>query len=370
MRMPEDRAMATTSRCRILRVVVGLIVVLATACGSDPTTAPPDDTVVTSVDGSEELPPPTTPVPTTAPVPTTTPDTSVEPGTTLVWAEPDTCGEELDDDLSFVDRTIAAARLEPGGPWSLDVDSAGFDARTHSADEFRYRTALDCGVRAVQYTDSGDERFVVGAWTGDRRAVVIQATDAPETPYVESIRFQLFIDQVDGEWIADDEVWAGTRDNGETIIVAAADTSAAVAAKSWWIDVPRFDDIDVTTATQRYGIDVLEAAGARNVSPAEPASVGSEIVALQFATPRGLLLIATVAPVGDFDPAAPYVDGQRSIESIAGVDVTVTTGDPGAYAVGSVGWVCGDHVWFIDSVWGSVVELSDWSAEVIAAADC
>ncbi len=91
---------------------------------------------------------------------------------------------------------------------------------------------------------------------------------------------------------------------------------------------------------------------------------------IQLITPLGLHLIATVAPPDWFDPAAPIVEGDMVVESIGGVDVYVTTAVPESYAIGSVGWVCGEFVWFIDAAWGTVDELTDWARQLISSAGC
>ena len=272
--------------------------------------------------------------------------------------------------LAVMDESIEAARLAPGSGWSEDTDGVAFDDRTQSAEEFGYRMGLDCVVRLAQQTSSGDQRLLLAAWTGDRRAWVVQATDAPSSPYRPDQRVQLFIDQPYGEWLVDQSVWAGSLETGETVIVGVVDTSFGVAAKSWWAEVPRFEDLEVTNDAERYAIDTLVDAGARNVSVAEPANFGSEIAAIQFITPLGLHLIATIAPPEWFDPAAALVEGDMTVEDIGGVDVYVTTAVPDSYAVGSVGWTCGDYVWFIDSTWGTLDELVEWSAQLIESGGC
>jgi len=360
-----DRPVGLVRRVSSALLIVGLF-----ACSdgeaTEPDTASPDISSTTS-----EVTTPTTP--TTAGEPTTTsttlqttPQTTEESSpTTTEHVVPALCEEQLADMLDAVDASIAGARLAPGGDWSLDTAGATFDDRTTDAEEFRYRLGLDCPLRAIQTTGDGGERMVVGAWTGDRRAWVVQATDGPATPYAQEIRFQLFIDQPLGEWVEDQAVWAGTLDTGDTVIVGTDDTAPALAAKAWWNEVPRFEDLEVTIDAERYAIDALVRAGARNVSVAEPAAVGSELAAVQFITPDGLVLIGTIGPTGWFDPAALLFEGDQTVERIGSVDVHVTTGAPDAYAVASVGWECDDHVWYVDSVYGSVAELTAWAATVI-----
>ena len=310
---------------------------------------------------------------TTTPVsPTSESTTTTEPDhpTTTVHRAPVTCDAELADMLAVVDESIAAAQLDTNGDWTDDTSGAMFDNRTHNAEEFRYRLGLDCAVRLVQSTVDGAERLVVAAWTGERRAWVVQATDGPATPYRADQRVQLFIDQPLGEWLVDQSLWAGSLATGDTVIVGTVDTSFGLTAKSWWNEVPRFEDLEVTNAAERYAIDALIHAGNRNISVAEPANFGTEIAAVQFVTPLGLHLIATIAPPDWFDPAAPIVEGEIAVERIAGVDVYVTTAVPESYAIGSVGWACDGYVWFIDAAYGSLEELTDWTAQLIESSGC
>jgi hypothetical protein len=343
--------------------VLGLVA--ASSCGGGG-----DDAVSTTMTSGTITTTTTEPSPPTTSPPATTATTDQPYPTTTVHEAPVSCVGELDDVLVVVDGSIEAARLDPGGDWSVDTDGTTFDERTNTAEEFRYRMGLDCDARLSQTTTGADERLLLVAWTGSRQAWVVQATDAPAVPYQPDQRVQLFIDQPVGEWLVDQFVWAGSLGTGETVIVGTVDTAFGVAAKSWWNEVPRFDDLEVTNDAERYAIDALLHAGARNVSVAEPADFQSEIAAIQFITPLGLHLIATVAPPEWFDPAAPIVDGPMSVERIGNVDVHVTVAVPESYAIGSVGWTCGDHVWFIDSAYGTVEELLDWTSHLISSTGC
>lgn len=313
-----------------------------------------------------------TSVPTSDPETTTTTavtTTTVVYPTTTVHAVPADCDSTAV--LASVDAALGAARLAPGGGWRPDGSLATpFDAITQDAEEFRYRMGLDCLVRAAQQTAAGDLRLVIATWTGNRWAYAVQTTDAPATPFRADQRMQLMVEIAWGEWIEPQFVWAGTLNDGRSIVIGTADAPLAVAAKAWPADVPRFDDLPVTNAAQRYGIDALLQAGARNVSVAEPAEVGSEVAAIQLITPLGLHLVATVAPPEWFDPAAPIIEGEMVVIDAGGVDVYVTSAAPGSYAVGSVGWHCGAYVWFIDSSWGSVDELVAWARTLIDSAGC
>jgi hypothetical protein len=134
--------------------------------------------------------------------------------------------------------------------------------------------------------------------------------------------------------------------------------------------VPRFEDLPVTLEVERYGIDVLLEAGARNVSVAEPAGEGSELSSVQMITPLGLHLVPVIGSVGWFDPAAELFSGKQTTETLEVIEVYVTTGAPDAYAVASVGWECNGYVWYFDSLYGTVAELVDWADTVIVAAGC
>jgi hypothetical protein len=347
-------------------VIVGLTAVMLSlgavgACGGD------DDQIVAPPATVPGSPPTSTSAPTTTtpPVPTTEPPSP----TTTIHQVPASCEDELADMLAVVDQSIADAQLVTGTEWSDATDGAAFDDRTHPAEEFRYRMGLDCMARLTQETADGDERLVLAAWTGERRAWVVQATDSPAVPYRPEQLIQLFIAQPKGEWLEEQSIWAGSLETGDTVIVGTVDTALGVAAKGWWSEAGRFDDIEVTVAAERYAIDALVQAGGRNVSVGEPADFVSEIAAIQFITPLGLHLIATVSP-GWFEPDAPIVEGDMVVEQIDGVDVYVTTAVPASYAVGSVGWTCGDYVWFMDAAYGSVDELTDWAAQLIASSGC
>ncbi len=352
-------------RCRAtsLWAAIAASVLVLAACGGggddDASTVGPTSTIAPADSSSTAPISPPSPATTDASYPTTT-----------IHEVPATCAGELDAVLASVEESILAARLEPGGDWTADTSGATFDERTHSAEEFRYRMGLDCLARLTQQTSGGDDRLLLLAWTGERLAWVVQSTDGPATPFRQEQRIQLFIAQPFGEWLVDQFVWAGSLESGETVIVGTVDTSFGVAAKSWWNEVPRFGDLDVTNDAERYGIDVLLQAGARNVSVAEPADYQSEIAAIQFVTPEGLHLIATVAPPEWFDPRAELVEGEMTVEQVDGVDLYVTTAVPESYAVASVGWQCGDVVWFIDSSWGTVDELVEWAEQLISSAEC
>ena len=361
-------------RTRSVALVLGAIAGVLVACSGEQaeTTSPtvsPTSTVAATTDappataeGAATSRPPATSVVTTAPA-----AAIVYPTTTMhrIPADCDTTAM-----LTTVDRDLADARLVIGGAWSTDTDGVAFDERTNDAESFRARLGFDCTVRAVQRTDDGAERLLLAAWTGDRHAYVVQATDRPTVPYRREQRFELFIEWPYGEWIDDQFFWAGSLAGGETVVVSADDAPVAVAAKAWQRDAPEFVDLPVAIEVERYGIDLLVHAGARNVSVAEPAGYGTELSALQMVTPLGLHVIPTVGSIGWFDPAVELFPGRRSVERVGDVDVYVTVGDPEAYAVASVGWECDDHVWYFDAIWGTADELLDWAETLIVTAGC
>ncbi|HSM66684.1 MAG TPA: hypothetical protein VK860_10300, partial [Ilumatobacteraceae bacterium] len=357
-----DDGFVTTPRnpSRISAATVAVLLLVAACAGNGEETTPTAPSEITSGTSPSTVattePPPNSSDPPEATTPTSVPPSACEGG--------------LAEMLAAVDDSIAAARLDSGGSWVSETATSSFDDRTHGADEFGYRTGLDCTARLAQTTPGGGDRLVLAAWTGERRAWVVQASDAPADPYRAEQRVQLFIGQPDGEWLVEQAVWAGSLETGETVIVGTVDLPFGVTAKAWWAEVPRFDDLEVSNDTEQYAIDTLVAAGARNVSVAEPASFQSEMGSIQFVTPLGLHLVAVVAPPEGFDPAAPIVEGEMTVQRVGDVEVFVTSAAPTSYAVGSVGWTCGDRVWFIDSSYGTVDELLDWAAQVIEAAGC
>ncbi len=365
----------TTFVARAAFTVLALVAAASCGGGDDeavaPATPPTTETPVTT-EPSSTTAPTTTSTSTSTSTSSTVVTTTTEPPypTTTIHQVPASCDTELDAMITVIDDSLSAARLDPAGQWSAETDADSFGDHTNTAEEFRYRMGLDCSARLSQSTAGGEQRLVLAAWTAERRAWVVQATDAPSAPFRPDQRVQLFIGQPMGEWLVDQFVWAGSLETGETVIVGTVDTVFAVAAKSWWNGIPRFDDLEVTNNAERYAIDALVQAGARNVSVGEPANFQSEIAAIQFITPLGLHLIATVAPPDWFDPAAPLVEGEMAVERIGGIDVYVTAAVPESYAIGSVGWTCGRYVWFIDAVNGTLDELTDWAAQLISSTDC
>jgi hypothetical protein len=270
------------------------------------------------------------------------------------------------------DETIESARLEPGGAWQTGADSAAFGERTNDAAEFGARVAFTCAEQFVQSTANGAERLALVAWNDLRHAAVVQATDAPADPYRSDARFQLFIEQPFGEWLEDQFVWAATMSGGESIVIATHDYSAALTAKSWQSEVPRFEDIPVRLETEQFAIDALRAVGARNVSIAEPTPVGYPISTIQLNTPLALGAFAVIAPAGSFDPMVPIVpDGESTFSIVDGVEIRLTVGkELGQFDLYETGWSCGDHEWRLYAGLGTPREVADFTEMLVRSLDC
>ena len=346
-----------------------VVVAVVAACSGDSTTSDPLDTSTSEPSetsaAADSTPPPDSTTPVTADAPTTT--------TTTTGGVEEPVSPECDPTaaLGYVNRVLKRARLAPGGEWTEASDQAAFVARTNTAAEYAHRVGgFDCSARLAQVTSEGDERLLLVAWVGDRVMYTLQATDAPSRPYDTAINFQLMVETADGEMLREGFEWAGTMEDGESIVVGAVDGPVALAAKSWPSGVPRFEDIPVALEIEQYAIDLLNDAGAHNVSIGEPAGEEWPVAAVQHVTPLGLHLIATIAPPEWFSPDAALFPGTTTVESIEGVDVHLTVGEGDAYAVASVGWLCGDHVWYIDSLFGTPDELLDWAGVLIETGDC
>lgn len=178
--------------------------------------------------------------------------------------------------LDIVDEQLAAARLAPGDQWSPE-DSSPFDARSYPAGDFNGQLGFDCSLRAVQTTSDGDTRLLLAAWTFPRYGFVVQAADEPADPYAQLVRFQLLIEQPDGEWIDDQVLWAGTLAGRESVVVGTRDYPIGAVAKAWQSDYRPLPAGEVTLDSERAAIAALEATGNRMVMVAEEATFGSEV---------------------------------------------------------------------------------------------
>ena len=346
----------------------------AATTGAPPTAPASTSTTARPATTSTPTPPTATTVPvattTSATPPTVPPATATTPTTaTPPTSEPAPACDRADA-IRLLDDALELARLAPGTAWTDDTAGVAFDARTDTAEVWASLQGFDCGLRLAQRTDAGAERLALAAWNDRRDALVIQATDAPTEPYAADAVFQLFIEQPYGEFLTDREVWAATMSGGESIVLAAHDTSIGWAAKSWQAEVPPFEDLPVTLDAERYGIDVLRAAGARNVSVAEPNPAGWDVGSLQLHTPWVLTAFAAVGVADTFDPSVPIVaDGDTTFHEVAGVEVRVTTGEelPGI-VLHEAGWRCDGHSWRLMSGDGSPAEILEFAGEIIRTA--
>lgn len=331
-------------------------------------TTPP----VTSVTPATEPTDPPTPTSTTLPaVPTSPPQTTVAP-TSAPPTVPDPAACDRRQAEQILDATIALARLVPGGDWTEQTDGVAFDDRTDTAEGFAGMVAYECVLRLAQRSQPGIERLALIGWNDLRHAAVIQATDTPTRPYGTTIRFQLFLEQPYGEWLEDQFVWAATMAGGESIIVATHDASTGLTAKAWQSAVPPFEDLPVTLDAEQYAIDALTAAGARNVSVAEPAAYGSPIGSIQFHTPNALIAFAAVGAVDAFDPMVPIVaDGETILHTVDGVEVRVTAGkELGQFDLFEVGFRCGAYAWRLTSGYGTPDELFGFAESLLESLAC
>ena len=234
---------------------------------------------------------------------------------------------------------------------------------------------LDCGAVAAQRGALGD-RFVIVTWTGARLAFVVLADDQPTPPFEPQATVTVLTEDLDGEFIDDDQELFGARlSEGATILIGHDDYNLGATAKSWQAVVTPPPDAEATIDAERHGIEVLRAAGARNVSVAQPPEFGSEEGFLQFVSPRGLIGVADVAPADWFDPMVPrYLDGVTTVRTVGGVDLRIT--EPGPEAppwVGAVeiGFGCGDWSWILEPPGnGSATELIEFAADLVAGAAC
>lgn len=307
--------------------------------------------------------------------------------TTSTAPEPvDECSP--DDVFGVVDEKLGLARLAPGSAWDTDAEGAAFTDRTLAADEFRDLQGLDCAVRAVQRTDGGGERLLLAGWTGPRITFVVQATDGPDTPYQPDAVFDLVIEQPRGEHLEGPyranreqrDTFAATLSGGETIVISVFDYSIGATAKHWQASVERPAEEDqeqlITLDAERYGIDNLRAAGARNVGIAELPEIGSEVGALQFVTPAGQIGEARVAPPGWFDPSTEWHQRPVSTEEIGRTEVYVSESGPPddadilTYDIAHFSFTCDDYVWQVITGFGTTDELRTFVTDLVETLGC
>ena len=106
------------------------------------------------------------------------------------------------------------------------------------------------------------------------------------------------------------------------------------------------------------------------MSVAEPAEYGTEIGSIQLNTPRGLAMIAVVAPDGWFDPMVPLLGGESTFRTVDGTRARVTAGLPTEYEVADAGWECGAWDWRLYTGWGSVEEVWQFVELLVPGLDC
>ncbi len=339
--------------------MTAVVSLLLAGCGADDDTAAPEESTTTEVT-------------------TTTAGTT----TTEVPAPEPVC--DLDEVLAVVDETLERARLEPGGEWVVGEESV-FSERTTDPDAFAGLLGLDCGLEAVQRPAAGSERLLLAAWTGPRVTFVVQAADGPTSPYEPAAMWDVSIEWVRGEYFEgpfrpnrdDRTTWASTLSDGTTMVIHARDYPAGPVAKDWptGLEFPEPEEY-VSLPSERYGIDVLRAVGARNVDVADIPETGSEIGYLAFVTPLGLMGETRVAPIGWLDVTTEWHGRPVTVEQIGGVDVYLSEAGPPddtdilTYDLAHFTFECGEHVWQVITGYGTVDELRDLVADMIAAQDC
>jgi hypothetical protein len=286
--------------------------------------------------------------------------------------------------LAVADEILVLVRLDAGGDWTLDGESS-FSERTADPVAYAALLGLDCGLAAVQRTDTGAERLLLAAWTGARIAFTVQATDGPSTPYERAAMWDVSIEHVPGEYFEgpfrpnrdDRTTWATTLEGGETMVVHARSYPAGPAAKDWLagLGFPEPEEY-VSLPAERFGIDSLRAAGARNVDVAELPETGSEIGYLQFVTPLGLVGETRVAPTGWIDVMTEWHGRPVSTERIGEIEVYVSEAGPPddadilTYDVAHISFECGDHAWQVITAYGTTEELRAFVVELVESLTC
>lgn len=299
---------------------------------------------------------------TIAPPPSTSSTTTLADSTT---APVGPCDPE--DLLDKVNASVVAARLpEVGDQWIEGPGDSEFAARTTPPNEFAGTHAFDCALVAAHASPDTD-RLLLAAWTGDRMAWVIQATDQPVTPYDTAVRVDLLAEQPWGEWV-DTDVWAVTLSTGNTVIIGTVDYSLGATAKSWLVWFPEPPGPPPRIASEQYAWPRLEAAGARNVGIAEPSD--TQVASLAFSTPLGNVMVATVGPLADFDPTAGYLSGQQSIETFEGVEVQITLAGPDQLTLADAAFSCDPWGWRIEASMGTVDELRGFLELLLPVLEC
>lgn len=311
----------------------------------------------------------------------TTTTTTTESTTTTTEAP--ACS--VDEVLAEVDATLELVGLAPGGDWSEATDGVPFAERTVPPETFRDDLGLDCAIERHQTTDTGADRLLLAAWTGPRISFVVRATDPPARPFQQIARFDLLFAQPDGEYFAGPHrpnrdlrtIWAATMPDGESFVLFAHDYSAGAVAKTWQEGFETSgEDEFITLDSERYGIERLRAAGARNVSIAEMPEIGSPIGTIQLVTPPGQLIVTRVAPIGIIDPTTEWHQRPVTSEEVEGVTVYLSVAGPPddadilTYDIAHATFDCGDWTWHVTTGFGTPEELMDWVRSFIPTLDC
>ena len=351
-------------RARVVVVLAAVLALLAAGCSDDG--EPSDDAAPDTTTTSTTLAPSSSTSPST-----TAPEPDCEPGPVL----------------TEVDEALDQVRLGAGGGWEVGGDATTrFDERTVTAEEQRESLGLDCALRAAQTTDDGGERLVLASWTGDRVTFVVQASDPPSEPFQQTSRFDLLISRPLGEMFVGpyrpnrdiQTIWAGTIEDGSSVVVSSRDYPEGAVAKTWQagFEVPG-DDEFVTLDAERYGMERLREAGARNVSIAELPEVDSEIGSIQLVTPTGQVVITRVAPLGWIDPTYEWHQRPIDTEDVDGVTLHISEAGPPddddilTFDVAHIAFECGDWVWHVTTGYGTTDELREFVAsDLLGVLDC
>lgn len=292
--------------------------------------------------------------------------TTAGPAPTTTTTEAPACDETLAIDA--IDAALHVARLTPAeGPWSTDSEGSVYADAVVQAEQFASSLGLPCATRLVQGVGAPNERLAVAAWAGERIGFVVLALDQPLTPYDESARFDLLFEQPWGEWVSE-TVWAVTVSSGDSVIVGSEDYPIGPVAKSFLVEFPEPPPAEPEVLAEEYAIAALEAAGMGNVGIAEPTD--TDVASIAFTSTLGNPMIATVGPIGSFDPFTGYLTGERTVEDIGGVEVQVVLAGPDQFGVADVSWLCGEYGWRLESSVGTPDEPVEVARTLIASLEC
>lgn len=336
---------------------------VAAGCGDDGTATPTTSSSTTSSSTTSS----------TSTSTSSTSTTSSTTTTTTTEAPAPVC--ETDEALAVLDAALVDARFAPGGEWSTEVEGSAFVADSATPESWAEHLGFDCAVAVVQ-PDAPDDRFALISWIGPRMAFVVRSTGGPTAPYAQVASVSVGFEFPMGEFVRDDmTLWGGVLESGETVVVGHIDYSLGVTAKTWRFDAPAIGEGPVTLDSERAAIDALRAAGARNMTIAEPPMFESPEGYVSFISPTGQIGVVDVAPPDWFDPMRErYYHGETTFTDVDGVQVRVTQPGPdeGIYDQGvEVAWACGEFVWILQPTSnGTGEEQVAFVETLIAANDC